>query len=66
MSDVIYKKIEPHDLNPEKRSWYYDDFGNRRDKITDAPVVIVNDDSNDKVAELLNEYYLKGPSYDTK
>lgn len=69
-TDVIYKKLEPHDLNPEKRSWYYDDFGNRLDKKTGAPVVITGPLDNgrtqeeDAAVKLLNEHYLKGPSYE--
>tara|TARA_B100000212_G_scaffold103575_2_gene76513 strand:- start:14294 stop:14512 length:219 start_codon:yes stop_codon:yes gene_type:complete len=27
---------------PEERLWYYDDFGQRRDKVTDDFVVLVN------------------------
>lgn len=65
-TDVIYKKMESQDLNPEKRSWYYDDYGNRKDKKTGAPVVITGplDNKQDDTIRLLNEHYLKGPSYE--
>jgi hypothetical protein len=61
MSDVIYKQPENMDHNPESRSWYYDDFGNRIDKKTGAFVVFVC--SND---EEVKQILLTETDYDTK
>lgn len=66
--EVIYKELGPDDLHPEKRTWYYDDFGNRLDKSTHLPVVIYKASvSSEEVKQtLLNEIYLNGPSYETE
>jgi hypothetical protein len=63
MTTTIFKKIEPHDLNPELRSWKYDDFGNRVDKKTGEWVIITDAISVPKQADkwpdaaiMLNEY----------
>lgn len=63
MKQTIYKPIENIDHNPEVRSWYYDDFGNRIDKKTGDFVVLVTD-KEDQPSEpvLLNE----SNNYDTK
>lgn len=54
MSDVIYITPSNHDHNPEVRSWYYDDFGNRIDKKTGKFVIFVDTEvAADR--QLLNE-----------
>jgi len=40
---TIYKQVSNTDHNPELRSWYYDDFGNRVDKKTGQYVILVNE-----------------------
>ena len=54
-SEIIYKQVEPNDLNPEERSWYYDNYGNRMDKKTDKPVVIIQSVSYVAPKTLLTE-----------
>jgi hypothetical protein len=46
MSEMIYKQVQPTDHNPETRSWYYDDFGNRVDKKTGQFVILIDDSIN--------------------
>lgn len=41
--NVIYKIPGNADHNPEARSWYYDDFGNRVDKKTGDFVIFIQD-----------------------
>lgn len=33
------------DHDPDKRSWYYDDDGIKRDKITNEPVIFPNEET---------------------
>ena len=57
MNDMLYKAIETIDHNPELRSWYYDDFGNRIHKRTGKFVVLVAsvDDIPESEPEFLQE-----------
>lgn len=56
MTGTIYKVLEPTDLNPEMRSWQYDECGNRVDKKSGAYVIIVPQNVSDTNAkELLSE-----------
>ena len=61
MKDVIYIEPNTQDHNPEIRTWYYDDFGNRVDKKTGNYVIFVNRFTTKKKQELLTE-----TDYDTK
>lgn len=60
MSDIIYITPSNHDHNPELRTWYYDDFGNRIDKKTGKFVIFVDNVTTDP--QILNEEIY----YDTK
>ena len=40
--NIIYIKVSEIDIDPDKRSWYYDPNGNRRDKQTNKLVVLVS------------------------
>ena len=60
MIETIYKQVDNIDHNPEVRSWYYDEFGNRVDKKTGKFVILVPKDQ-DNDPQLLNER-----PYDTK
>jgi len=44
---TIYKQVSNIDHNPELRSWYYDDFGNRVDKKTGQYVILVNEEKTE-------------------
>ena len=56
MTETLYKQIENMDHNPEVRSWYYDDLGNRVDKKTGKFVVLVTEPVADD-PQILNEDY---------
>jgi len=72
MTDLIYKVAESHDHNPELRTWYYDDFGNRVDKKTGQFLVLLKDEEELAKAKEKNVVYLHGletarkKDYDTK
>lgn len=40
--NIIYIKLSEIDLDPDKRSWYYDAQGIKRDKETNKLVVLVS------------------------
>lgn len=41
-SNIIYIKISNVDIDPDKRTWYYDGQGIKRDKKTNKLVVLVS------------------------
>lgn len=43
-ANIIYIKLSYIDLDPDKRSWYYDALGVKRDKTTNKLVVFVSED----------------------
>jgi len=40
--NIIYIKVSNIDIDPDKRTWYYDGQGIRRDKETNKLVVLVS------------------------
>ena len=40
--NIIYIKISEIDIDPDKRTWYYDGQGFRRDKETNKLVILVS------------------------
>lgn len=56
MTETIYQQVGNVDHNPELRTWYYDDLGNRVDKKTGKFVVLVQEPVADD-PELLTEEY---------
>ena len=40
--NIIYIKVSEIDIDPDKRTWYYDGQGHRRDKETNKLVVLVS------------------------
>jgi hypothetical protein len=40
--NIIYIKLSEIDIDPDKRTWYYDGQGYRRDKETNKLVVLVS------------------------
>jgi len=40
--NIIYIKLSEVDIDPDKRTWYYDGQGIRRDKETNKLVVLVS------------------------
>lgn len=40
--NIIYIKLSEIDIDPDKRTWYYDGQGIRRDKETNKLVVLVS------------------------
>lgn len=56
------KYIEPgeYDHVPEERSWYYDDFGNKRCKETDDFVVLVKPFKEEPKHEIMNVIKIGG------
>jgi len=40
--NIIYIKLSNIDIDPDKRTWYYDDQGIRRDKETNKLVVLLS------------------------
>lgn len=53
--DVIHKPTEAKDHNPEARTWFYDDFGNRRDKKTGKFVILIDNSVSTNIKQLLTE-----------
>jgi hypothetical protein len=43
MTTTIYQQVCNNDHNPEVRTWYYDDLGNRVDKKTGKFVILLTD-----------------------
>lgn len=39
---IIYIKLSEIDIDPDKRTWYYDGQGFRRDKETNKLVILVS------------------------
>ena len=39
---IIYIKLSEVDIDPDKRTWYYDGQGYRRDKETNKLVILVS------------------------
>ena len=54
MTETIYQQVVDVDHNPELRTWFYDDLGNRVDKKTGKFVVLVQEPVLDD-PQLLNE-----------
>ena len=40
--NIIYIKLSEIDIDPDKRTWYYDGQGYRRDKETNKLVILVS------------------------
>lgn len=40
--NIIYIKLSEVDIDPDKRTWYYDGQGIRRDKKTNKLIVLVS------------------------
>jgi len=40
--NIIYIKLSDIDIDPDKRTWYYDGQGIRRDKETNKVVVLLS------------------------
>ena len=40
--NIIYIKLSEIDIDPDKRTWYYDGQGFRRDKETNKLVILVS------------------------
>lgn len=59
---TIYREVTDTDHNPESRTWYYDNLGNRVDKNTGKYVILVTK-KIDEPKQLLNE---SSEYYDTK